>query len=145
MKKDFKKILKDAGLKATDARLAILSILSEGGAPETAEGIHRKIKKSRLPAGRQGTDFATVYRTLSAFLKSGILKKVDLRRESVYYELADNKNHHHHIVCTNCGLVEDFENRETEKLAEKIAKNSANFKSISEHSFEFFGLCRKCA
>lgn len=138
MEKDLekiKKILRSKGYKATPARLAIISAFSAKCGPLNAEDIYKKTRKADI-------NLVTIYRTLTAFEKSGILKKVDLRKDSVYFELEED--HHHHIVCTNCGLVEDFENCETENLAQKIITNSSNFKKIKQHSFELFGLCRSC-
>jgi len=83
-----------------------------------------------------------VYRTLTSFEESGILKKVDLRKNSMHFELSDS--HHHHIVCTACDTVEDFENKEIEKVLAKVAGKSSRFKNIKEHSLEIFGLCMKC-
>jgi Fur family ferric uptake transcriptional regulator len=87
-------------------------------------------------------DLVTLYRTIASFEKSAILRRVDLRRDAVFYEL--NKDHHHHIVCTNCNKIEDFENREVEKVLEKIAKKST-FRSVKNHSLELFGVCSSCA
>lgn len=136
MKKDFKQLLNEKGLKATAARLAVLGAFSGKCAPMSAEDVHAKIK-------RKGFDAVTVYRTLASFEKSGIVRTVDLRKEAACFELADG--HHHHIVCTNCGLVEEFESAASERLARHIAQNAKDFKSILEHSFELFGLCRSCA
>lgn len=110
MAQDFTKLLKNKGFKVTPARLAILSAFHEGCAPMDAEGVHKKVRRDKI-------DAATVYRTLAAFEKEGILRKVDLRKDAVYFEPTDE--HHHHIVCTNCGLVEEFENSETEKIGEE--------------------------
>ncbi len=132
---DFKKILKGAKLKATAPRLSILKILSIIKEPATAVELHKKI-------GRNKIDLVTLYRTLAVFEKSGILRRVDLHKDAVFYEI--NKDHHHHIVCTNCDKIEDFENREIEKIIGKIAKKST-FKSIKNHSLELFGVCKSCA
>ncbi len=138
-------LLKEKGYKVTPARLAILEIFSKSKVPLSAEMAYKKLGKSK------NINEVTVYRTLGAFEGSGILKRIDLRKDSVYFELADD--HHHHIVCTNCNVVEDFENREIEKAIEKMWRRivdksprfSSKFKLIKEHSLELFGLCRKCA
>jgi Fur family ferric uptake transcriptional regulator len=138
MKKDktekIREILQSAGLKNTLSRLAILEVLSELKQPETAQDIHKKLKK---------IDLVTLYRTLTTLEKSGVLRVVDVRKNAVHYEL--DTNHHHHIVCTDCDKIEDFENKEIEKVLEKIAKKSKQFSDIKNHSLELFGLCRNCA
>lgn len=132
---NFNKILKDSAFKITPTRIAILEIFSKFDKPISADFIYKKLKGS--------INEATVFRTLSSFEKSGILKKVDLRRESICFEL--NNDHHHHIVCTKCGIIEDFkENKNITKLLNQIVEKSIKFKKIKEHSLELFGFCKIC-
>jgi Fur family ferric uptake transcriptional regulator len=135
-----KNILKEKGYKATPARLAILEIFNRNKLPMDAEEIYKKLKNKN---NYKKNNEATVYRTLSSLEAGNILKRVDLRKDSVYFEL--NNSHHHHIVCTNCNELEDFENKEVEKALERIMQKSSRFKIIKEHSLELFGLCRACA
>ena len=80
---------------------------------------------------------------LSSFEKLEIIKKIDLKKDCAYFEL--NNDHHHHMVCTKCGEIEDFkESKEIEKILEKIVKKSSKFKNIREHSLELFGFCKSC-
>ena len=134
MKQDFKKILHDAGLKSTSPRLIVFKTLSEIKHPETAQEIHKRLKK---------LDLVTLYRTLASFEKNQLVKRVDLHKDAVYYEL--NKDHHHHIVCTDCGKLEDFELCDMDKLTKKIVAKASNFKSVQEHALELFGVCNVCA
>ncbi len=144
-------VLKNAGYKVTPARLGILEIFSKTKSPLDAENVYKQLKKGRVSMDGTRHDFAkskninevTVYRTLTSFTESGILKRIDLRKNSVHFELA--KEHHHHIVCTKCDTVEDIENKELEKVLGKIVNKLSKFKRIKEHSLEFFGLCVKCA
>lgn len=135
-KENFNKILRNAQLRSTAPRLMVLKALSQIKKPETAQELHKKMKKS-------GMDLVTLYRTLSSFEESGILKRIDLRKDAIYYEL--NDEHHHHIVCTNCNKLEDFKNSEIEKVLSKIMKDSTKFKNIIDHSLELFGICTVCA
>lgn len=132
---DFKKILKENDFKCTSTRLKIIDIFFKNSKPISAEYIYSKLKND--------IDEATVYRTLSSFEKRGVLRRVDLRKSSIHFEL--NNHHHHHIICTKCGRIEDFEeNKEIEKLLVKVVQDSSKFKSITEHSLELFGLCKVC-
>lgn len=134
-----REILKEKGYKATPARLAILDIFSKNKMPLNAEVIYKtilKIKKLRK------INEATIYRTLLSLEESGILKKINLRKDSSYFEL--NNDHHHHIVCTKCDEIEDFKNQELEKIIGRVVGKSSKFKNIKEHSLELFGLCRMC-
>jgi len=135
-KNDFKNLLKNVGLKCTPIRLDIIEIFFKNNKPINADFIFSKLKGN--------TDEATVYRSLSSFEKCGILKKVDLRMNSIYFEL-NNVQHHHHIVCTKCGDIEDFKESEIiERFLLKVVKDSQNFKNITDHSLELFGTCRAC-
>jgi Fur family ferric uptake transcriptional regulator len=131
-------ILKEKGYKATPARLAILEIFDRNKLPMDASSIYKKLRTKK---NHKKINEATIYRTLSSLEEGKILKKVDLRKDSVYFELAGE--HHHHIVCTKCDDIEDFENKNLEILLDKI--KSSKFKNIKEHSLELFGLCRACA
>jgi Fe2+ or Zn2+ uptake regulation protein len=132
---NLKKIFKDNGLKNTPTRMSIVEVFTKNDKPISANFIYKALKEK--------LDEATVYRTLSSFEKSKILRRVNLRKESVFYEL--NNDHHHHIICTKCGLIEDFkENKDIEKLLNQIIEKSAKFKNIKEHSLELFGFCTVC-
>jgi len=128
-------MLKEKGLKNTPTRRAILGIFSLNCKPINAEYIFSKLKSKKI-------NLVTIYRTLASFEKSGILCRVDVHRGSACYELV--LNHHHHLICTDCGTVEEFKTCDIKKTSDDILKHS-NFKSVSTHSFELFGLCKKCS
>lgn len=133
---DFGCILRNNGLKYTPNRKDILEVFLKNNKPISADFIYAKLKSS--------INEATVYRTLSLFTKTGILKRVDIRKDAVCFEL--NNDHHHHIVCLKCGVIEDFkENKNIEKLLDETIKKSAKFKNITEHSLELFGFCKICS
>lgn len=138
--KIFTKILKEKGYKSTPSRMAILKIFSENKKPISTDFVYKALLKNKETGG---INEATVYRTFSSFEESGILKRVEMKKDSVYFEL--NQDHHHHIVCTKCMTIEEFKNNEIENLLEKIVDKSHNFKKIKEHSLELFGLCLKCS
>jgi Fur family ferric uptake transcriptional regulator len=136
MKQDFKKILNELGFKATPARITILALFSKGCNPMNVEQVYLKVKKTEI-------DLVTVYRTLTSFEKKGLLRKVDMQKDAAYFEL--NADHHHHIICTNCEKVSEFENADDSKLIAQALKQTKDFKSISHHSFDLFGICNSCA
>lgn len=132
--------LKEKGYKITSARIIILEIFLKNKIPLSANDVFKKITKDKKI---KDINEATVYRTISSFENDGILKKIDLRKESTYFEL--NSDHHHHIVCVKCGNIEDFEeSREVEKILNKIIKYSTKFETIKDHSLELFGICKVC-
>ncbi len=140
MPEELKKLLKDKGQKATRARVAILDIFSKKKEPLNATMVYKALLKSHKT---KGINEVTVYRTLASLAEVNILKRVDLRKDSVYFELENE--HHHHIVCTSCNTVEEFENEKIEEALKKIAVKSPKFKKIKDHSLELFGLCVNCS
>ena len=132
---NIKSILKKTGLKLTPARNSILQIFTDKCMPLCAEDINKKLKKNDI-------DLVTIYRTLTSFEEAGILRKVNLNKESQYYELSEH--HHHHIICQDCGFVEKLDGCDIKKTASKLVSKSSNFKVIKDHSLEFFGVCKKC-
>ncbi len=130
-----KEILKNNGFKITLSRLAVLGVFVENHKPMDANFVFNKLNKK--------FNEVTVYRIISCFEKCGLLRKVDLRKDSVYFEI--NEDHHHHIVCMNCGLVEEFEEgSDIEKILKKVVSGSQKFKNIKDHSLELFGYCKTC-
>lgn len=129
-------ILKASGLKVTPARIALYDFLRDAQFPQTAHEAQEGTKKA-------GVDLVTIYRTLTSFEEKGLVRRVDLARESLSYELSDD--HHHHIVCTDCNKVEDVTIVGDERLVADVLKKTKSFSSISRHSFELFGLCNTCA
>lgn len=130
-------VLVAAGLKATRARLAVLSyfrrVTEPLSAQEAAKGIPRGM-----------ADQATVYRVVQSFLEAGILREVNLRHGHADYELADRPDHHH-VVCLGCGKVEEFDGCGAEALSRAVLKKLRSFRSIEEHAIELFGYCTACA
>lgn len=131
----FKALLREAGFRATPGRIALLLALAEVEKPLTVAALHARVKKNLDPV--------TLYRALESLAKKGIVKRVDFRHGHAHYEL--QQRHHHHLVCTDCGVVEDVEICPAEKLETQVVKGSRRFKSIYSHNLEFFGRCKACA
>ena len=136
MKEDLTTILHEHGYKVTPPRLAILSVFDIHCSPLNAEKVYAKVKKT-------GVDMVTVYRTLTLFEKSGILRQVHISNDAVYYERT--LDDHHHIICTRCNKISDFTGCESHALIEKALKQATDFKLVSQHSFDLFGVCKSCA
>lgn len=138
MVKDFKFLLKEKGLKVTKTRLDILNVFSDKCSPINALYIKKTLKNKKV-------NLVTIYRNLVSFENSSILKRVDLHQESLHYELVDNY-HHHHIICLKCKNVKNFDdcNIDSSLLIKKILRQNKEFEMISYHSFDLFGICKKC-
>lgn len=134
----YKSILGNYGFKATAQRLEILRILSSNHKPMTLRDIVNKMKVSSAHE-------VTLYRILSSFVSVGLARQIDFGANVPYFELFDAEHDHHHIVCTKCKKVSDFVGCEVDKLIKKALSQTKDFHNVSRHSFELFGLCKKCA
>jgi Fe2+ or Zn2+ uptake regulation protein len=126
-------LLRSNGLRATPQRIALLRALERAHKPLTAEELHAKTN----------ADLVTVYRNLQSLVKAHVVHEVRFKDASVRYELSHG--HHHHIVCTSCGVIEELESCNTSPLDRHALEKSKKFTLINEHSLEFFGICRSCA
>jgi Fe2+ or Zn2+ uptake regulation protein len=128
-------LLRDHGFRSTEGRLTLLSVLKSHHEPLSVPDITKKCGSN--------LDEVNVYRALEALTKAGILSRSDLRRGGAHYEY--NHDHHHHIVCTDCGTTKDFDACDIEKVTDKALKQVRGFATINSHSLELFGLCNGCA
>jgi Fur family ferric uptake transcriptional regulator len=135
-RKELQKVLRDAGFRSTEGRLALIAALKRSHKPLPVHTLARKM------GTRLGE--VNVYRALESFAKAGIARRVDLQHGHAHYELKDEHDHHH-IVCTSCDKIEDFTGCEYEKLACKALKQTRTFSKVTSHSLELFGLCTTCA
>jgi Fe2+ or Zn2+ uptake regulation protein len=137
MTSDYAERLREAGFRATPGRIAILELLKRSSRPQSTQEILQGLRKEKL-------DQATVYRMLEAFKEKGLVRSIHLGHDHIDYELADPKDHHH-LICTSCDKVEDVKGCDFDVLAKNALKGSKNFSEISQHSLEFFGICKACA
>ena len=135
---ELKKIVKQKGLKYTEQREIVLSILLQANGHLTAEEIYNQIKKD-YPDTNVG--IATVYRALSFLEEVALIASINFGTDGKKYE-SNIKSHHDHLICTQCARIIEFIDEEIEKRQEKIAKNN-KFK-ITDHSMQLYGLCEVC-
>lgn len=127
--------LKTGGLKVTTARLDLLDMLKHTKKPMSIKDIAQR-------SGGSNMDLVTLYRNIKSLQDLGIVKEINLKDRQAYYELAGGQ-HHHHLVCTNCGKLEDIQVEEI-NLNKSFLKNHG-FAKVTDHSLEFFGICNKCS
>jgi Fur family ferric uptake transcriptional regulator len=133
----FDDLLRSHGLKATPQRLLVLKLLAAQKKPASIAELKKR-------AGRNKIDNVTLYRSLDSFVEKSLVRPVDLRHGHTDYELVTDPKHHHHIVCENCGKIEEFEWCPDAGLESRLLKKTSNFAKLSDHSLEFFGLCKTC-
>lgn len=128
--------LKNTGLKITLPRIKILEVFQKSRERHmSAEDIYRLLSQDRVDIG-----LATVYRVLTQFEQAGILSRSSFENGKAVYEL-DSGEHHDHLVCLDCGRVEEFFDAEIEKRQHQIAE-SKGYK-LSEHALSLYANCTK--
>lgn len=129
--------LQQRGFRRSAAREAILDFLSAVARPVSAYEI-----KMRLDARKKIFNKTTIYREIETLREGGYVKELMLRSNATLYELVGA--HHHHLTCVSCGDMRDVELGGSLCDEEKKLAKKEGF-TMLEHSFEFFGLCQKCA
>jgi Fur family ferric uptake transcriptional regulator len=128
--------LKNAGLKATLPRLKIINLFEQSAVRHlTAEDVYRKLLAEGLDVG-----LATVYRVLTQFEQAGLLVRHHFESGKAVFEL-NQGGHHDHLVCLQCGRVEEFFDAEIEKRQTKIARERGF--EISEHALYLYAECTR--
>jgi Fur family ferric uptake transcriptional regulator len=128
--------LKSSGLKATLPRLKILEIFQRSAVRHlSAEDVYKLLLAENLDVG-----LATVYRVLTQFEQAGLLSRNHFESGKAVFELNEG-SHHDHLVCLDCGLVEEFFDDEIEKRQHRIAEERG-FK-LTEHALALYGNCVK--
>jgi Fur family ferric uptake transcriptional regulator len=128
--------LKSTGLKATLPRLKILDVFHKGGQRHmTAEDVFRVLLEERSDIG-----LATVYRVLTQFEQAGILSRSHFEGGKAVYELNEGQ-HHDHLVCLDCGKVEEFYDPEIERRQHEAA-HLRGFE-IADHALSLYAHCTK--
>ena len=128
--------LRNAGLKATLPRLKIINVFEQSQQRHlTAEDVYRQLLADGLDVG-----LATVYRVLTQFEQAGLLMRHHFETGKAVFELNEGK-HHDHLVCLQCGRVEEFYDAEIEKRQSKIARDRGF--EISEHALYLYADCTK--
>ncbi|HET9946615.1 MAG TPA: Fur family transcriptional regulator [Patescibacteria group bacterium] len=128
--------LQQMDLRATPARIAIMQLLEATQEPVDVGSIVVSLQKKSIAA-----DPATVFRIMNVFTQKGLIVPIEFQEGKMRYELA-SKDDHHHLVCENCGKVEDIEDTLVPALEKHI--HSYHHFLVKRHVMEFFGLCKKC-
>ena len=135
---NFKQLLKKNGLKFTIQREVILDTLYNSDEHLTPEALHHLIQE-RHPTLKTG--IATVYRTLSLLEDENIVTSLSFGAQGKKYELGA-KDHHDHLICTECGSITEFVDEAIEQRQHEIT-DALNFK-MQDHSMQIYGICAKC-
>lgn len=129
--------LRDAGHKLTHARLTVLRVLEDSGGHITSAEVLDKVNDIDSSIGR-----ASVFRTLDLFTTLLIIRPTYIDSSMTPTYVLMPEGHHHHVVCTNCNRVIEFEDC---CLSDMAAELEARLHvKLTGHLVEFYGLCDRC-
>ena len=125
----------DKKIRMTKQRRAILGEIRKSKSHPTADEIYKAVKKKIF-----NISLGTIYRNLEILSKEGLIRKIELVHTQRRYD--GNMKNHYHILCTECGRVDDLITKEVGSIEELLDVRS-NYK-ISGYKLKFFGLCPDC-
>jgi len=129
--------LKKAGLKITVPRLKILQILENSNQRHMgAEDVYKALLQTGEDVG-----LATVYRVLTQFETAGLVSRHHFAEGHSVYELNQGE-HHDHILCVQCGRVDEFVDEVIEQRQQTIAADAGY--QITDHCLYIYGVCKAC-
>lgn len=134
---DPKQLLRDAGIRVTRKKTAVLDAIIEGGEPLCARELHSRLARI------MSIDPVTVYRTLAILRDAGIVREVDGASGIQHYEMACRHNPEHpHFRCMRCMKIECLPSlRDDEAVA---LSSAAEGREVREVSITLTGLCADC-
>ena len=131
--------LGDAGFRSGGARRAVVELLGRQRCCLTAQEIFDSLRVAKRPVG-----IASVYRALDALTELRLVKRIDAGDGIARYEPAlPDGDHHHHVVCRDCGKVEAFADPRLERAIHRVAGGLGY--SVDEHEVVLTGACADCA
>lgn len=132
-----KHILRNEGLRFTDQREAVWSEIISNDDHREADEIYMAIRQKGISVSR-----ATVYRTIDVLVKNNMVRKLDVGVGPSKFEHKLDAHHHDHIICIQCGRIEEFMVDQIEDLQDKVAEEYG-FKLV-RHIHQLFGICEDC-
>jgi Fur family ferric uptake transcriptional regulator len=132
--------LAERNIRYTGGRKALIKAVQLAGGPQSAAEIHKQVKRS--------VPISSLYRSLAILEEAGVLSLHHGQGKVARFELAEwLTGHHHHVMCIECGKVDDIELDEaSEHLLQRLAAQAGGRAGYEEsgHRLEIEGLCRRC-
>lgn len=129
------------GFRLTGPRRAVVDALVDHAAPMSVAEIHARLTERRV-------NLVSIYRAVKLLCGLGLLRVADNSKGTQRFELAEQfTGHHHHLVCQQCGGVEDLdgcllEDDMLDAIRQRV-RRSRSFR-LTGHDLKLFGLCRRC-
>ena len=134
----FNQFLAQSGLKATRQRDEIVRAFFAAGRHISAEELYHQIRGQDPAIG-----LVTVYRTLKLLRSAGLATQRTFGADYARFDPNPADWPHHHLICTRCGKIQEFQDATLSALRHKVAR-SVGF-TVTEHRIELYGFCRACA
>jgi Fur family ferric uptake transcriptional regulator len=130
------------GVRLTVPRRAVVEVLVQHPAPLSVAEIHARLGDRRI-------NLVSVYRTVHLLRELGVVRIADESKGTQRFELAEAfTGHHHHLVCQECGHVEDLEGcwlgQEMLDALNRRVQRLRRFR-VTAHDLKLFGLCQQCS
>ena len=130
--------LQRKGLRNGGARRAVIDLLAEQDCCLTAQEIFDRLRASGRRVG-----IASVYRVLDLLTSEGLVQRIELGSGIARYEpVHSGGEHHHHLVCDDCGKVEAFADEQLETALRRVEGKTGY--SVAGHDVVLRGACREC-
>lgn len=126
------------GVRSTRQRAAIVALLGDVDGFRSAQDLHDELRRRGENIG-----LTTVYRTLQSLAAADLVDAVRTDTGEAVYRRCEAPDHHHHLVCRNCGSAVEVSGRDVEAWAAEVA--AAHGFSDVNHTIELFGTCPDCA
>ena len=132
-----------AGLRWTPGRRVVVDLFESARAPLSMQELQDRAEERRVP-------LSSLYRIVSDLITANVLVKLEFEEGFARFELTEElARHHHHLVCTECGTVEDFEGPGMPVLERAVDDAMRSIKrrhrfSVQTHRLDFFGICGAC-
>ena len=132
------------GLRWTPGRRVVVEIFQSARAPLSMQELQDRATERRVP-------LSSLYRIVSDLVTAKVLVRLEFEEGFARFELVEElARHHHHLVCTGCGSVEDFEGPGLPELERAVDDVMRSIKrrhrfGVAHHRLDFFGLCGNCA
>jgi Fur family ferric uptake transcriptional regulator len=127
-----------AGYRGGAAQRAVVDLLASESCCLTAQEIF-----DRLRGGERRVSLASIYRTLDLLSELGLVQRVEVGQGSARFERSAAEDHHHHLVCNDCGRVEAFSDERLERAIHGVA-NKVGY-DVDAHDVVLHGACADCA
>ena len=133
---NFSNYLKRCGLKITQQRLLVAETIFAANSHFTVDSLAETLRSQKDAISR-----ATIYRIVSLMVEAGQLTEHHFNSSVKVYEHIPRRQHHDHIVCANCGRIDEFVDEDIERMQIEIAGRLGY--ELSDHALNLYGRCRE--